>query len=373
MIDVKNDGDPSPRKTKYWSFEQAREFVHTLGIKNKREWKGYCKSGKKPAIIPAEPDFVYKQEWQNYGDWLGTGLIATRDRVYLPFEEARNYVRALSLKSLREWDDYCTSGQKPISIPSHASRYYAREWKGWGDWLGTGRTSNQHREFWPFEQARDYVRALGLKSEREWKEYSKSGERPAYIPSSPFATYRQEWKGYCDWLGMDDTSLSIDGTLMKRCPSCTEGQQWHPATLEYFQTRKDSEDGMRGICKECRLKANIDYKQSRREELSVRQREYYQSYRKEYLRTHPDIARSSAHNRRAHKLHNGGKHTEADIRQQYENQKGKCYYCKAKVGKKYHVDHVIPLSKGGSNTPENLVIACPACNVRKSNKIITLF
>lgn len=33
-----------------------------------------------------------------------------------------------------------------------------------------------------------------------------------------------------------------------------------------------------------------------------------------------------------------------------------------------HIDHVWPLSKGGSNGPENLVLACAECNLRKSAK-----
>ena len=40
-----------------------------------------------------------------------------------------------------------------------------------------------------------------------------------------------------------------------------------------------------------------------------------------------------------------------------------------KVGGDYHVDHVIPLILGGSNGPENLVIACPRCNLSKGAKM----
>jgi len=46
-----------------------------------------------------------------------------------------------------------------------------------------------------------------------------------------------------------------------------------------------------------------------------------------------------------------------------------CLYC----GKKFHgdeltLDHVIPKSKGGSNSWENLVTCCSACNRRKADK-----
>lgn len=52
--------------------------------------------------------------------------------------------------------------------------------------------------------------------------------------------------------------------------------------------------------------------------------------------------------------------------------KGKCYYCRQKVAK-LTMDHVIPLSKGGTHTVENIVAACLPCNCRKRAKIVTLF
>ena len=49
---------------------------------------------------------------------------------------------------------------------------------------------------------------------------------------------------------------------------------------------------------------------------------------------------------------------------------GYCGICKEKVEKNYHIDHIIPLSKGGSHSQENLQITHPSCNFRKSNKIL---
>jgi 5-methylcytosine-specific restriction endonuclease McrA len=59
-----------------------------------------------------------------------------------------------------------------------------------------------------------------------------------------------------------------------------------------------------------------------------------------------------------------GSHTKQDILRQLNGQKNRCWWCQKKLDR-YHVDHRIPLAKGGSNGPENIVIACPKCNHSK--------
>jgi len=50
----------------------------------------------------------------------------------------------------------------------------------------------------------------------------------------------------------------------------------------------------------------------------------------------------------------------------------KCAYCGA-TGTQLEIEHIKPLSKGGSNRVSNLTIACHSCNQAKSNQDIELF
>ena len=48
----------------------------------------------------------------------------------------------------------------------------------------------------------------------------------------------------------------------------------------------------------------------------------------------------------------------------------RCYLCGGFIPKgKRHVDHVVPLAKGGSHTASNLGISCATCNLRKGAKL----
>ena len=58
-----------------------------------------------------------------------------------------------------------------------------------------------------------------------------------------------------------------------------------------------------------------------------------------------------------------GDHTAQDIELQLKSQKGKCWWCGKKLGKQYHIDHRIPLIRGGSNRADNICISCPNCNL----------
>lgn len=48
---------------------------------------------------------------------------------------------------------------------------------------------------------------------------------------------------------------------------------------------------------------------------------------------------------------------------------GKCYLCKARPYE--HLDHVIPLSRGGSNWPANIRPACSSCNLKKNDRLLS--
>ena len=55
--------------------------------------------------------------------------------------------------------------------------------------------------FRPFSAAREYVHKIGLKTQTQWREYYKSGNKPKDIPSYPEAAYKNNWVSYGDWLG----------------------------------------------------------------------------------------------------------------------------------------------------------------------------
>lgn len=82
----------------------------------------------------------------------------------------------------------------------------------------------------------------------------------------------------------------------------------------------------------------------------------------------PEVYRTYKRNYKARKKAATGSHSAADIREIFFAQRGKCGYCRIKVGKKYHVDHIVALVKGGSNNRRNLQILCGPCNNGKSAK-----
>jgi hypothetical protein len=187
----------------YRSFERARAFVRSLGLRSSDEWYEYCSSGKKPTDIPVNPRSAYRTKgWLSMGDWLGTEAVATYLREYRGFSEARAFVRRLGLKSKDEWATYRKSGKKPADIPSNPQKVYGRAgWAGWGDWFGTGTVAPHLREYRAFDKARAFVRHLGLRSFTEWRSYCKSGKKPADVPSDPRHVYGADWAGWGDWLG----------------------------------------------------------------------------------------------------------------------------------------------------------------------------
>lgn len=195
---------------------------------------------------------------------------------------------------------------------------------------------------------------------------------------------------------MSDTEIS---TVTKTCKQCGEEK-----SITEFYRAKGCKDGCRPECKKCFL-LKIDRKQRAvtykiyceknkdkrrvtakawREANKQRRAEYSKSYAKankqrllEYNKAHakanPEQYAARSRNRRALKRAAKGTHTAADIHNLLALQRKKCVACHKSIAKGYHVDHIVPLSSGGSNDKYNLQLLCSNCNQTKYTRDNTEF
>lgn len=131
--DFLGTGAVSPAISKsFVDFKEARDIVRKLGLRSAKQWRDLS-SDKRPSNVPRNPDRHYKGNgWTNWGDFLGTNRIATRNLQRLPFKKARSLVRKLHLTSREQWYR-CRA--VPNGIPRNPDQSY-KEWQGWPDWLG---------------------------------------------------------------------------------------------------------------------------------------------------------------------------------------------------------------------------------------------
>ena len=120
------------------SFDEVREFVRCLNLRNDTEWYTWSRSSERPEHVPLNPEKSYANEWVSWPDFLGTTKEVIRARRYRTFDEARIYVHELRLKNHKEFENWCHSGDRPSDIPSGPQKIYRLSgWRSWGDFLGT--------------------------------------------------------------------------------------------------------------------------------------------------------------------------------------------------------------------------------------------
>lgn len=205
--------------------------------------------------------------------------------------------------------------------------------------------------------------------------------------------------------------------ILQGLRECTRCHKIFPATSKYF-TKSSSKSGLNSWCKGCcrdyvlenfdrialqrrnhrlenieefrqrdhdyharhriiRLASNRHWRESNRDRYLTYHRDYYYKHRERKLQNRKlwtilnrEVIRSHNRGRKARLKGASGKHTATDVALQFKSQRGLCWWCGLPLDPaRYHVDHRIPLSKGGSNAAGNICIACPKCNLSKKDKM----
>jgi 5-methylcytosine-specific restriction endonuclease McrA len=101
-------------------------------------------------------------------------------------------------------------------------------------------------------------------------------------------------------------------------------------------------------------------------------RERYREQSRRWAKENPEKNRAKGNRRRARKSGSSGTYSKDDIDQLMIMQFGLCgnHKCRTDLKvSKFHVDHIVPLHRGGSNWPDNLQLLCPFCNGSKGHKL----
>lgn len=189
--------------TEWLPFEEAREYVRGVGLKNSEEYYEWEKTDR-PDNIPSNPMKIYENSgWVDIGDYIGTFNKWWGNVEWRNFIDAREYVRGLGLKSEKtDWRRVTKEKWFPSDIPASPWNVYENEYLSMGDWLGTKPGYMGNGKYKPFEEAREYVRGLSLKSQMEYAKWSNSNQRNYGVPGNPRKIYLNDgWLGWGDFLG----------------------------------------------------------------------------------------------------------------------------------------------------------------------------
>ncbi len=186
-------------KLNYQSYYDCKNYAQSNKIKSAKEWVDHTKSKKFPKDFPSHPSQYYKEEWENWGEFLGTGYIALKHRKFVSYEEASNFAKK-KIKSGEEWRKFSLTKDFPQDLPSHPSQYYKEEWKNWATFLGT-KNFRGKENFRTYEEASKFIQSKNLKRMNHYFEFCKRADFPNDIPNAPSVFYKDQWEGWGKFLG----------------------------------------------------------------------------------------------------------------------------------------------------------------------------
>jgi len=190
------------------------------------------------------------------------------------------------------------------------------------------------------------------------------GDRICAISGCDRPEARREWceMHYLRWRRTGDPlcvrpPASVDVSNGKVCKTCGERK---PVDEFYMQKRPNGKKYAQSRCKRCVCAAMAARRNADPETDRARSRAYKAA--------NPEIIRREIARRRALLLAAWVEHV--DRVKVYARDIGRCGICGGIVDRRdFHVDHIIPLNRGGDHSYANVQLAHPSCNVAKGDRL----
>ena len=178
------------KKDYYLTIEEASKAAISLGINSSGE---YLLAHKKDQRLPAHPKTVYKDSWLVFDTWYGF-LGNDKKIFYSTIQEASKAAIALGINSCKEYE---VSYRKDERLPAYPNSVYKSDWADFGFWYGF--LEKEKKEYYPtIEEASKAVIALDIRSRAEYLTGYTKDER---LPSNPNQFYKEDWVEFDTWYG----------------------------------------------------------------------------------------------------------------------------------------------------------------------------
>jgi len=175
-----------------------------------------------------------------------------------------------------------------------------------------------------------------------------------------------------------------------------------PIEEQRFSKKKSSYDGLASVCKVCKAIKDKEYRSKNKEKIAEGKIRYREENRERYLEHSRNyyysnieefskkgklyrasdagkevIARNNTKRELQIRETRDGSITSNTLDELFLEQNGTCYICNQDLTqlkhKNVHLDHIIPLTRGGKHTLANVAWSCASCNLRKGDKLLSEF
>lgn len=194
---IRKKGLDRNKRSLFVSYNVASRIAEALGIDSMREWNRLHKDyfSKYKIPIPSSPHLTYKDK-----EWEGWGEFLgtgrTQDYNFLPYKEAKALVETLGIQTTKQFKEFVHSPIADPRFPKRPDHVYADVWVGWVDFLAP--------KFVTYDEAREILKPLKLCSENDFRVLGKENLRPEGIPSHPSVYYAESFISWAHFLGWDD-------------------------------------------------------------------------------------------------------------------------------------------------------------------------